>query len=184
MLKKSLKSPLNCKETKPVNPKRNQSWIFIGRTDAKAEAPILCPPDAKGWLIRKDLDAGKDWWQEKKGTAEDEMVGWHHRLNGQEFEEAPGVGDGQGSLACCSPWGHKESDTAEQLNWTEKWTLGISPNPLQCSCLENLRDGGAWWAAVCGVVQSWTQLKRLSSSRCIFCKYFLSVWLAFHFHRI
>ena len=85
VLEKTLKSPLNCKETKPVNPKRNQSWIFIGRTDAKAEAPILCPPDAKGWLIRKDLDAGKDWKWEEKGMTEEEMVGWHHRLNGHEF---------------------------------------------------------------------------------------------------
>jgi len=98
---------LDCKEIKPVNPKENQSWIFIGRTDVEAEAAILWPLDAKNWLIRKDPDAGKDWMQEEKGTIEDELIGWHHWLNGHEFEQAPGVGDGQGSLACCSPWGCK-----------------------------------------------------------------------------
>ena len=104
---------------KSVNPKGNQSWIFIGWTDAEAVTPILWPPDAKSWLIWKDPDAGKDWRHEEKGTTEDEMVGWHHRLNGLEFEEVPGVGDGQGSLVCSSPCGCKESDTTEQLNWTE-----------------------------------------------------------------
>ena len=118
---------LDCEEIQPVHPKGNQSWIFTGRTDAEAEAPILWPPDVKNWLIRKDPDAVKDWRQEK-GTTEDEMVGWHHRLNGHESEEAPGVGDGQGSLACCSSWGHKESDRIERLNWTEqKWN---QPVPL------------------------------------------------------
>ena len=107
----------NCKKIKPVNPEGNQSWIFIGRTDAEAETPILQPPDAKNWLTGKDPDAGKDWRQEEKGTSADEMVGWHHRLNGHEFEQAPGVGDGQGNLVCYSPWGHKESDTTERLNW-------------------------------------------------------------------
>ena len=91
-----------CKEIKPVNPKGNQSWIFIGRTDAEAGTPILWPPDMKNWLIGKDPDAGKDWRQKEKRTTEDEMVGWHHQLDGLEFELAPGVGDGQGSLACCS----------------------------------------------------------------------------------
>ena len=118
MLEKTLQSPLDCKEIKPVNPKRNQSWIFIVRTDAEAETPILGPPDAKNWLIRKDPDAGRDWRREEKGMTEDEMIGWHHRLNGHEFEQALGVGDGQGSLACCSAWGRKESDT-EWLDWTE-----------------------------------------------------------------
>ena len=113
VLEKTLESPLNCKEIKPVHPKGNQSWIFIGRTDA--EAPILWPPDAKSWLIRKEPDAGKDWRQEK-GTTEHEVVGWHHQLNGQESEQALGVGDGQGSLVCSSPWGCKESDTTEWLN--------------------------------------------------------------------
>ena len=119
VLEKSLESPLSCKEMKPVNPKGNQSLIFIGRTDDEAEALILWPSDAKSRLIGKDLDAGKDWRQEEKGTTEDEMVGWHHWLNGHEFEQALGDGKGQGSLVCCSPWGHKESDTTEQLNWTE-----------------------------------------------------------------
>ena len=100
-------------------PKGNQSWIFIGRTDAEAETPILWPPDAKNWLIGKDPDAGKDWRQEEKGTTEDEMAGWHHQLDGHEFKQTLGVGDGQRSLECCSPWGHKESDTTERLNWTE-----------------------------------------------------------------
>ena len=116
VLEKTLESPLDCKEIKPVHPKGNQSWIFIGRTDVEAEAPILWPPDAKSWLIRKDPDAGKDWRQEEKGTIEDEMVGWHHWLNGHEFEQAPGDGEGQGSLACCSPCGRKESDITERLN--------------------------------------------------------------------
>ena len=118
VLEETLKSPLDCKETKPVHPKGNQSWIFIGRTEADAKATALLPPDAKNWLIWKYSDAGKDWRQEKKGTTEDEMVRWHHRLNGHEFEQVPGVG--QGSLACCKPRGHKESDTTERLNdWTE-----------------------------------------------------------------
>ena len=106
-------------EIKPDHPKGNQSWIFIGRTDAEADAPILWPPDVKNWLIREDPDAGKDWRQEEKGTTDNEMVGWYHRLDGHEFEQAPGVGDGQGNLACCSPRGHKEPDTTEGLNWPE-----------------------------------------------------------------
>ena len=110
---------LNCKEIKLVHPNGNQSWIFIGRTDTEAEAPILWPPDAKSWLIGKDPDAGKDLGQEEKGTTEDEMVGWHHWLDRHEFEQTLGVGEGQGNLACCSPWGHKESDTTVRLNWTE-----------------------------------------------------------------
>ena len=116
MLEKTLESPLDCKEIQPVHPKGAQSWVFIGRTDAEVETPILWPPDAKSWLIGKDLDAGKDWEQEEKGTTEDEMVGWHHWLDGHEFEQAPGVGGGQGGLACCSPWGRKESDTTEWVN--------------------------------------------------------------------
>ena len=108
-----------CKEIQPAHPKGNQSWVFIGRTDAEAETTILWPPDVKIWLIWKDLDAGKDWRWEEKGTTEDDMVGWHHQLYGHEFQQAPGVGDGQGGLGCCSPWGHKESDTTERLNWTD-----------------------------------------------------------------
>ena len=107
---KTLENPLDSKEIEPVNPKGNQPWIFIGRTDAEAEAPILWPLDVKSWLIGKDSDAGKDWEQEEKGMTEDEMVGWHHQLNEHEFEQTPGDSEGQGSLACCSPWGHKESD--------------------------------------------------------------------------
>ena len=117
VLEKTLESPLDCKEIQSVHPKGYQSWIFIGRTDAETEAPILWPHDAKNWLIGKDPDAGKDWRQEEKGMTVDEIVGWHHRLGGHEFKQALGVGDGQGGLACCSPWGHKESDTTEQLSW-------------------------------------------------------------------
>ena len=119
VLEKTLESSLDCKEIIPVNPKGNQSWIFTGRTDAEAEAPIVCPPDMKNWLIRQDSNAGKDWRWEEKGTTEDKMVGWHHWLNGHESEQALVVGDGQGGLACCSPWRHKKSDTTEQMNWTE-----------------------------------------------------------------
>ena len=104
---KTLESPLDCKVIQPVRPKGSQSWIFIGRTDAEAEAPILWPPDAKNWLIGKDPDSGKDWRQEEKGMTENEMVEWYHWLDGHEFEQALGVGDGQGSLVCCSPWGQK-----------------------------------------------------------------------------
>ena len=117
VLEKTLQSPLDCKEIKLINPKGNQSWVFIGRNDAEAEGPILqWKPDAKSWLIRKDHVAEKDWRQEEKGIAEDKMIGWHHWLNGHEFEQAPGDGEGQGSLACYSPWGYKESDMIEQLN--------------------------------------------------------------------
>ena len=119
VLEKMLESPLDFKEIQPVHPKGSKSWIFIGGTDVEAETPILWPPDAKNWLIGKDPDAGKDWRQEEKGMTEDEMVGWHHRLNGHGFGWTPGVGDGQGDLACCSSWGHKESDMTEWLNWTD-----------------------------------------------------------------
>ena len=107
VLEKILESPLDWKEIKPVNPKGNQPWIFIGRTNAEAEAPIFWPPDAKSQCIRKDPDAGKDWKQEEKGTTEDKMVGWHHQLNEHEYEQALGDGEGQESVTCCSPWGHK-----------------------------------------------------------------------------
>ena len=119
VLKKTLESLLDCKKIQPVYPKGDLSWVFIGRTDVEAETLILWPPDAKSWLIWKDPDAGKDWGQEEKGMTEDEMVGWHHRLNGHGFGYTPGVGDGQGGLACCGSWSHKESDTTEWLNWTE-----------------------------------------------------------------
>ena len=116
VLEKTLMSPLDYKEIKAVNPKGNQSWIFTGRTVAEAEAPILWPLDAKNWLIGKDLDAGKDWRQGEKGMTEDEMVGWHHWFTGHEFEQTPGGGEGWRNLACCSPWGLKESDTTEWLD--------------------------------------------------------------------
>ena len=111
-----------------VHPKGNQSWIFIGRTDVEAETPILWLPDMKNWLIGKDPDAGKDWRREEKGTTEDEMVGWHHWLNGHEFESTLGIGNGQGGLACFSPWGRKELDMTEWLNWTElnvTWIMNL-----------------------------------------------------------
>ena len=104
VLKKTLECPLESKEIKPLNSKGNQPWIFIGRSDAETEAPILWPPDVKNWLLRKDPDAGEDWRQEEKGMTNDEMVGWHHQLHGHEFEQTLGDGEGQGSLACCSPW--------------------------------------------------------------------------------
>ena len=123
VLEKTLEIPLDCKEIKPVHPKGNKSWIFIGSTDAEAESAIIWPPDAKNWLIGKDPDAGKYWRQEEKGTTEDEMVEWHHWLNGHEFEQALGVGDGQRSVACSSPWGCKESDMTDwsELNWILKY---------------------------------------------------------------
>ena len=112
-------SSINWKEIKPVNPKGNQFRIFIGSTDAEAEAPILWPSDAKSWFIGKDSDTQKDWRQGEKGTTEDVMVGRHHRFNGHEFEQTLGVSERQASLECCSPWGHKELDMTERLSWTE-----------------------------------------------------------------
>ena len=114
VLEKTLESPLDCKEIQPVHPKGDQSWVFIGRTDAEAETPILWPPHDKSWLIGKDSDARRDWGQEEKGTTEDEMAGWHHWLSGNEFEWTPGVGDGQGGVACCDSWGR-----TQLRNWTE-----------------------------------------------------------------
>ena len=130
VLEKTLESPVDFKEIKSVHPKGNQLWIFIGRTDAEAKAPIVWPPDTKSWLIRKDPDAGKDWRQEEKGMTENEVVGWHHHLNGHEFEQALGDGEGQGSLVCFSLWGHKESDMTEWLenklaNVEQQGELGI-----------------------------------------------------------
>ena len=149
VLEKTLESPLDCKEIQPVHPKGNQPWIFICRTDAEAEAPIIWPPDAKGWLIWKDPDAGKDWGQEEKGTTEDEMVGWHHWLNEHGFGWTLGVGDGQGGLACCGPWGCKELDMTERLKWTESswlpselanWSLNVpSAKPSMAVILGRLK---------------------------------------------
>ena len=142
MLEKTLKSPLDCKEIQPAHPKGNQSWIFIGRTDAEAETLILWPPEVKNWLIGKDPDAGKDGSQEEKGMTEDEMVGWHHWLDGHEFEQALGIGDGQGGLVCCSPWSHKESDMTKQLNWIE-----LTDNCFTHLCLP---DPEKYWAEIDG----------------------------------
>ena len=166
VLEKTLESPLDCKEIPPVH-SEDQPWDFFGGNDAEAETPVLWPPYAKRGLIGKDSDAGRDWGQEEKGTTENEMAGWHHWFDGRESEWTPGVGDGQGGLACCSSWGCKESDTTERLNWTEPWTavpalrpaLRIildklldpakshgegSGTPLQYSCLENHMGRGAW----------------------------------------
>ena len=129
VLQKTLESPLDCKEIKSVNPKE------FGRTDAEVEAPILRPPNAKNWFTGKDPDAGKDWRQEEKGTTEDEMVGWCHRLDACEFEQALGVGDGQEGLVCCSPWSHKESDTTERMNWTDPpQSRPLHPYPPHSPC--------------------------------------------------
>ena len=129
-----LASPLDCKEIQPVHPKGDQSWVFIGRTDAEAETPILWPPHENSWLIGKDPDAGRDWGQEEKGTTEDEMAGWHHWLDAHEFGWTPGVGDGQGGLVCWDSCSCKELDTIERLNWTDPiiWTKGILGNKLFC----------------------------------------------------
>ena len=145
VLEKTLESPLDCKEIQPVHRKGNQSWIYIGRTDAEAEAPILQPPDGKNWLIRKDPDAGKDWSQEKRVT-EDETVGWHHQLDRHEFGQALGVGGGQGSLACCSPWGCKESDMTEWLNWTDSMKPEDKPQKTQA---DNYPAHDGTWNGLC-----------------------------------
>ena len=138
VLEKTLESPLDYKEIQLVHPKGNQFWIFIGRTDVEAESPILWPPDGKNWLTGKDPDAGKNGRQEEKRTTEDEMVGWRHRLDGHEFEQALGVDDGQGSLVCCSPWGHKKSDTTKRLIWSNLiWS--------ECHLVNNLNFLGWIW---------------------------------------
>ena len=125
VLEKTLQSPLDCKEIQPVHSEGDQPWDFFGRNDAKAETPVLWPPHAKSWLSGKDSDAGRDWGQEEKEMAEDEMGEWHHRLDEHEFEWTPGVGDRQEGLVCCNSWGHKDSDMTEQLNWTELNWMGV-----------------------------------------------------------
>ena len=140
VLEKTLESPLDCKEIQPVHSEGDQLWAFFGRNDAKAEAPVLWPPHVKSWLIGKDTDPGRDWGQEEKGMTEDDMAGWHHGLDGRESEWSLRVGDGQGGLACCDSWGHKESDTTEWLNWTElNWEYGgVEKAPELSGKLKNL----------------------------------------------
>ena len=146
VLEKTLESPLGCKEIQPVHPKGDQSWVFFGRTNAEAETPVLWPPHVKCWLVGKDSDAGRDWGWEEKGMTEDEMVGWHHWLDAHEFGWTPGVGDGQGGLACCYSWGHKELDTTE-LNWTELtlWLVDLPAPPVSSSGVL-----GAWRCPAAG----------------------------------
>ena len=127
VLEKTVENSLDCKEIKPVNPKGDQSWVFIGRTDAEAETPIIWPLHVKSWLTGKDPDAGRDWGQGEKAMTEDEMARWHHQLDGHEFGWTPEVGDGQGGLACCNSWSCKESDTTEWLNWTEPGIPRVNP---------------------------------------------------------
>ena len=146
VLEKTLESPLDCKEIKSVNPKGNQSWIFIGRTDSQAEAPILWLPDVKNWLNGKNPVAWKDWRQEEKGILEDEIVGWHHRLDGHVFEHNPGVGDGQGSLVCCRPWSHTDSDMTELLNWNEQMQAPIlGPSDVKSWVIGQDPEAGKDW---------------------------------------
>ena len=192
VLEKTLESPLDCKEIQSVHPKGDQPWVFIEWTNIEAKTPILWPPAAKSWLIGKDPDARKDWGQEEKGMTGNEMVGWHHWLNGHEFEQAPGAGDGQGGLACCNPWGRKESDMAEQLNWTELnsstlpgdskvgWrTVGLRyhPKPPQSCCFywfisffQMLLDLSLIWPTqfysktVCQAHTAWTFSARRASA--------------------
>ena len=130
VLEKTLESHLDCKEIKPVNPKGDQSWVFFGRNDAKAETPVLWPPHAKSRLIGKDSDAWRDWGQKEKGTTEDEMAGWHHQIDGCEFGWTLGDGDGQGDLACCNSWSYKELDMTERLNWTGKKKKNKNRSPV------------------------------------------------------
>ena len=141
VLEKTLESPLDCKEIQPVHSKRDQSWVFFGRNDVKAEATVIWTPHAKCWLIGKDSDVGRDWGQEENWMTEDEMDGWHHGLNGRETEWTLGDGDGQGGLACCNSWHHKESNTTEQLNWTElNWTEGQLSWEIDGETMETVSD--------------------------------------------
>ena len=147
VLEKTLESPMDCKKIQPVHPKGDQSWLFIGRTNAEAETPIIWPPFAKNWLIWKDPHAGNDWRQEEKGMTKDEMVGWHRWLIGHESDWTPGVGDGQGGLACYSPWDCRESDTTEQLNWMTEVMNTQSQSSVQSlsrvrlfKCVKVLKD--------------------------------------------
>ena len=148
VLEKTLESPLDCKEIQPIHPKGDQPWVFIGRTDAEPEIPILWPPDVKSWLIGKDPDAVKDLRWEEKGMTEDEMIVWHSWLNGYEPEQTPGVSGGHGGLACCSPWGHKESDMTEQLNWLTEWMNGLVVFTTFFNLIQNFILRSSWWATL------------------------------------
>ena len=153
VLEKTLESPLDCKKIKPVHPKGHQPWIVIGRTDAEAETPILWPPHAKSWLIGKNPDAGKDWRQEEKGeVTEDEMVGWHHQLNGREFEQTLGYGEGQGRLVCWSPWGHRGSQSQIQLS---DWTKTTSSSKLLSGVCNGKVELSKAWRVVCSSCVRW-----------------------------
>ena len=181
VLEKTLKSPLDCKEIQPVHPKGNQSWIFIGRTNAEAETPILWPPDGKNWLIGKDSDAGKDWRQEEKGMTEDEMVGWYHRLNGHGFGWTPGVGEGQGSLVCCSPWSHKELDTTEWLKWlTERifWYFILNSEDFRLDLKSSLLEFNCF-TMLCWFLQ-YNKVNQLSVQSLSRVQLFATPWTAVH----
>ena len=161
VLEKTLESPLDCKEIQPVHPNGDQPWYFFGRNDAKAETPVLWPPHMNSWLIGKDPDAGSDWMQGEKGTTEDEMAGWHHLLDGCEFEWSPGVFDGQGGLACCDSWGRKESDTTEWLNWIElNWrnlvAAAAAKSRQLCRTLCDAIDGSPPVSPLPGILQATT----------------------------
>ena len=140
VLEKTLESSLDCKKIQPVHSEGDQPWNFFGRNDAKAETPVLWPPHGKSWLIGKDFDIGRDWGREEKGMTEDEMAGWHQWLDGCKSEWTPGVGDGQGGLACCDSWGCKESDTTERLNWTE-----LNWGSLPVSSARKFRGKQKYW---------------------------------------
>ena len=157
VLEKPLGIPLDCKKIKPVNPKGNQPWIFIGRTDAKAEAPVLWPPDSKSQLIGKDSDAGKNWGQGEKGTAEDEMFEWHHRFNGDEFEQTSWHSEGQGSLAFCSPWGLKDWVTEPQQKVGNQWESLVCARYFQSYVLERLVWQQYW---------EWIEERRTEMEKC------------------
>ena len=166
VLEKTLESPLDCKEIQPVHSKGYQFWDFFGRNDAKAETPVLWPPHAKSWLIGKDSDAGRDWGQKEKGMTKDEMAGWHHWLHGRESEWTPGVGDGQGGLACCDSWGRKESDMTERLNWAEITSDSLRYLGLQQTktLYPSLSPGD--WAISCPL--SWWYYLTISFSTALF----------------
>ena len=159
-VEKTLESPLDCKEIQLVHPKGDQPWVFTGRTDVEAETPILWPPDAKSWLIWKDLDAGKYWGHKEKGTTEDEMVGWHH-LNG--FGSTLGVGDGQGSLVCCSSWDCKESDTTERLNWNWAWSHPSEQDPVSLCSLSH-QEASISLLSIQGQTEWKTQSKKMNQT--------------------